>query len=105
MAKNILPTDIATVIFAECVLAAGGHQEGVWEITLTAPMIMVSASEEERICFPTGTVFYMPFGQMELWQRTAMALGAAASDELAAGHRIGTLAVEDAPLGQVDVPF
>lgn len=77
MVKNNLPRDVATVIFADCELAAGADYTGVWEVTLTSPLVLLATRDEEPMIFPVGAVFYIPMGQMDLWVPLAKKLGRA----------------------------
>lgn len=105
MAKNVIPRDIATVIFAECELARGDTNEGVWEITLTSPMVLIASRDAENLVFNAGTVFYMPFGQMGVWQTKAMELAGRMSDAIAL-EQVRDAVIADLPTGdQMELPF
>ena len=105
MAKNNIPADIATVIFADCELEHGNHEEGVWEVTLTSPMVLLAARDDEMIFFPTGTIFYMPFGQMELWRRDAARLAGVASDAIIYGRKREEVTAAVQSDDQMELPF
>lgn len=91
MAKSIIPAELACGALIDLNLLQSADKGSVWEATCLRRLVLLNEDGSQGVHLPPGSVFYIPVGQMEGAYQTAMEMAAAAGDELAAGHPIGTL--------------